>query len=178
MVMPIWPTESPAVVLNGAVMRTYSSRRRADAAGLRVDLPRRGPAILAKKPAKKSVFPFFHGMTDRCRPRSRCGRPRPTGAAPADGGPQPWVRPAFDCIFTFIYFYPRNRGKHGPPARSAEHFAAASATIGRPAASLPMTDAPDNATPAPLTFRELDLPAGVLRALDDVGYESPSPIQA
>jgi len=41
-----------------------------------------------------------------------------------------------------------------------------------------MTDNPENATPAPLTFRELDLPATVLRALDDVGYESPSPIQA
>ncbi|MCQ4165349.1 DEAD/DEAH box helicase [Tahibacter harae] len=41
-----------------------------------------------------------------------------------------------------------------------------------------MTDDTENATPAPLTFRDLDLPAGVLRALDDVGYESPSPIQA
>lgn len=40
-----------------------------------------------------------------------------------------------------------------------------------------MTDAPDT-SPATLTFRELDLPAAVLKALDDVGYESPSPIQA
>ena len=37
-----------------------------------------------------------------------------------------------------------------------------------------MTDDTENATPAPLTFRDLDLPAGVLRALDEVGYESPS----
>lgn len=41
-----------------------------------------------------------------------------------------------------------------------------------------MTDDPENIPPAPLTFRELDLPAAVLRALDEVGYESPSPIQA
>src|SRR5687767_87086 len=33
-------------------------------------------------------------------------------------------------------------------------------------------------TPAPLTFRELNLGEPLLKALADVGYEAPSPIQA
>ncbi|GMV30270.1 MAG: hypothetical protein AMXMBFR59_23950 [Rhodanobacteraceae bacterium] len=41
-----------------------------------------------------------------------------------------------------------------------------------------MTEPTESAQPAPPTFRELDLPAPVLKALDEVGYESPSPIQA
>ena len=41
-----------------------------------------------------------------------------------------------------------------------------------------MTEPTDSAPPTPITFRELDLPAPVLQALDEVGYESPSPIQA
>jgi ATP-dependent RNA helicase DeaD len=32
--------------------------------------------------------------------------------------------------------------------------------------------------PAPITFRDLALSEGLLRALADVGYESPTPIQA
>jgi len=35
-----------------------------------------------------------------------------------------------------------------------------------------------NTTPTVASFRDLNLPAGLLQALDDVGYESPSPIQA
>ena len=38
------------------------------------------------------------------------------------------------------------------------------------------TDIP--AAPAALTFRDLALNEAVVRALDDVGYESPTPIQA
>ncbi len=38
-------------------------------------------------------------------------------------------------------------------------------------------DAPDQETAA-LTFADLDIDARVLQALSDVGYESPSPIQA
>jgi ATP-dependent RNA helicase DeaD len=41
-----------------------------------------------------------------------------------------------------------------------------------------MTEPTESALPGPSTFRELDLPAPVLKALDEVGYESPSPIQA
>ncbi|MBN8741543.1 MAG: ATP-dependent RNA helicase [Lysobacterales bacterium 69-70] len=41
-----------------------------------------------------------------------------------------------------------------------------------------MTEPTDSALPTPTTFRELNLPAPVLKALDEVGYESPSPIQA
>ncbi|UXI66871.1 DEAD/DEAH box helicase [Tahibacter amnicola] len=41
-----------------------------------------------------------------------------------------------------------------------------------------MTNDNESPTPAPQTFRDLALPETVLRALDDVGYESPSPIQA
>jgi ATP-dependent RNA helicase DeaD len=41
-----------------------------------------------------------------------------------------------------------------------------------------MTEPTDSALPTPTTFRELNLPAPVLQALDEVGYESPSPIQA
>ncbi len=41
-----------------------------------------------------------------------------------------------------------------------------------------MTEPTDSAPPTPTTFRELDLPAPVLQALDEVGYEAPSPIQA
>ncbi|TDR38752.1 ATP-dependent RNA helicase CsdA [Tahibacter aquaticus] len=37
---------------------------------------------------------------------------------------------------------------------------------------------PSDTSPPSLTFRELNLPAAVLKALDEVGYESPSPIQA
>jgi ATP-dependent RNA helicase DeaD len=41
-----------------------------------------------------------------------------------------------------------------------------------------MTEPTESTQPGPSTFRELDLPAPVLKALDEVGYESPSPIQA
>ena len=41
-----------------------------------------------------------------------------------------------------------------------------------------MTEPTESALPAPSTFRELDLPAPLLQALEAVGYESPSPIQA
>ncbi|MBL8299829.1 MAG: DEAD/DEAH box helicase [Rhodanobacteraceae bacterium] len=41
-----------------------------------------------------------------------------------------------------------------------------------------MTESTESAQPGPSTFRELDLPATVLKALDEVGYEAPSPIQA
>lgn len=41
-----------------------------------------------------------------------------------------------------------------------------------------MTEPTESAQPGPSTFRELGLPAPVLKALDEVGYESPSPIQA
>ncbi len=43
---------------------------------------------------------------------------------------------------------------------------------------LPMTDPTNVAPNAPLLFRDLDLGEGLLKALADVGYESPSPIQA
>ena len=43
---------------------------------------------------------------------------------------------------------------------------------------LPMTDSTNVAPNAPLLFRDLDLGEGLLKALADVGYESPSPIQA
>ncbi|WP_295362628.1 DEAD/DEAH box helicase [Arenimonas sp.] len=41
-----------------------------------------------------------------------------------------------------------------------------------------MTDPTNVAPNAPLLFRDLDLGEGLLKALADVGYESPSPIQA
>lgn len=41
-----------------------------------------------------------------------------------------------------------------------------------------MNDETENPAPAQPTFREMALPEALIRALDDVGYESPSPIQA
>src|SRR5687768_17751510 len=44
---------------------------------------------------------------------------------------------------------------------------------------MPSTDAADDSAPASRpSFEELGVDKRVLRALDDVGYESPSPIQA
>src|SRR5687767_10478217 len=43
--------------------------------------------------------------------------------------------------------------------------------------SLPMSISPMSDTPLP-TFADLDLSAPVLKALKEVGYETPSPIQA
>src|SRR5450755_1763969 len=41
-----------------------------------------------------------------------------------------------------------------------------------------MSAVPAVDSPTPASFRDLALPAPLLRALSDVGYESPSPIQA
>src|SRR5271165_1978517 len=41
-----------------------------------------------------------------------------------------------------------------------------------------MTETPAATSPSPASFRDLALSEPVLRALTDVGYESPSPIQA
>ena len=41
-----------------------------------------------------------------------------------------------------------------------------------------MTEDSETPTPAQPTFRDMALPEALVRALDDVGYESPSPIQA
>src|SRR5687768_10233734 len=41
-----------------------------------------------------------------------------------------------------------------------------------------MTKTPDADRPAPPSFRDLEVPAPLLKALAEVGYEAPSPIQA
>src|SRR5271170_1447175 len=47
-----------------------------------------------------------------------------------------------------------------------------------PSRRLPMSAVPEGESPNSVSFRDLGLSEPVLKALADVGYESPSPIQA